>query len=138
MAFFFFTKNEFHNMLKRCTVDKVEYNNSKTLHSPLKMHSLSDSTDLYNVQDVIFLCEIMENRFQTLYGVSVGYNPRKINSASKLSDCIQREKSNVNLALLTNNAIIETFEKILTGGFSSISTRLSFDNELLMPNFTQL
>ena len=30
------------------------------------MHSLSDLNDLYNVQDVIFLCEIVENRFQTM------------------------------------------------------------------------
>ena len=125
-------------MLKRCAVNNVEYNNSKTLYSPLKMHNLSYSNDLYNVQDVIFLCEIMENRFQTMYGVSVGYNPRKINSASKLSDCIQREKSNVILALLTNNAIIETFEKILTGDFSSIRTCLSFDTELLMPNWNTI
>lgn len=30
------------------------------------MHNLSDLNDLYNVQDVIFLCEIVENRFQTM------------------------------------------------------------------------
>ena len=30
------------------------------------MHNLSDLNDLYNVQDVIFLWEIVENRFQTM------------------------------------------------------------------------
>ena len=30
------------------------------------MHNLSELNDLYNVQDVIFLCEIVENRFQTM------------------------------------------------------------------------
>ena len=40
-------------MLKGCAVDDVEYNNSKTLYSLLKMHNLSDLNDLYNVQDVI-------------------------------------------------------------------------------------
>ena len=49
----FLTKNEFHSMLKGCAVDDVEYNNSKTLYSLLKMHNLSDLNDLYNVQDVI-------------------------------------------------------------------------------------
>ena len=32
---------------------------------------------------------------------------------------------------------METFEKTLTGGFSSVNTRLSFDTELLMPNLTE-
>ena len=35
------------------------------------------------------------------------------------------------------NCIIEIFEKTLTGGFSCVSTHLSFDTELLMPNLTE-
>ena len=57
--------------------------------------------------------------------------------ASKLSDCIQREQSKVILALPTYNCIIEIFEKTLTGGFSCVNTRFSFDTELLMPNLTE-
>ena len=66
-----------------------------------------------------------------------GYNPRIINPASKLSGCIQREKSKVILALPTNNIQMEVFEKTVGGGFSCINTRLSFDTELLMPNLTE-
>ena len=32
---------------------------------------------------------------------------------------------------------MEIFEKTLSGGFSSVNARLSFDTELLMPNLTQ-
>ena len=32
---------------------------------------------------------------------------------------------------------MEIFEKTLSGGFSSVNTRLSLDTELLMPNLTQ-
>ena len=32
---------------------------------------------------------------------------------------------------------MEIFEKTLSGGFSSVNTRLSFNTELLMPNLTQ-
>ena len=32
---------------------------------------------------------------------------------------------------------METFEKTLSGGFSCINTRLSFDSEILMPNLTE-
>ena len=52
------------------------------------MRDLSDLNDLYNGQDVILLLEIMENRFQAMYEKSM-YNPRKCNSASKLSGYIQ-------------------------------------------------
>ena len=60
-----------------------------------------------------------------------------MNSASKLSSCIQREQSKILLALPTNNSIMEIFEEILTGGFSCVNTRLSFDTELLMPSLTE-
>ena len=32
---------------------------------------------------------------------------------------------------------METFEKTLSGGFSCVNTRLSFDSEILMPNLTE-
>ena len=35
------------------------------------------------------------------------YNPRKVNAASKLSSCIEKEQSKVILALLTKNNIME-------------------------------
>ena len=44
--------------------------------------------DLYNVEDVILLTVIMENRFQEMEN-ETGYNPRKINLASKLSGYIK-------------------------------------------------
>ena len=62
------------------------------------------------------------------------YNPRKCNSASKLKGRIQSEQSKVILALPTDNSIMEIFEKTLTGGFTCVNTRFSFDCKLLMPN----
>ena len=78
----------------------------------------------------------MENRFQAMHNKSM-YNPRKCNSASKLSVCIQHEKSKKNLALPSSNSIMEIFEKTLMGGFSCVNTLLSFDTELLMPYLTE-
>ena len=65
------------------------------------------------------------------------YNPRKCNSGSKLSGCIQREQSKVILVLSVNNSVMEVFEKTLIGGFSCVNTRQSFDTELFMPNHTE-
>ena len=102
----------------------------------LKMRNLSDLNDLYNAQDVIILLEMIENRFQSMQD-KTGQKPRIINSASKLSGCIQREQSKNILALPINNAQMEVFEKTLCGGYSSVNARLSFNTEILMPNSTE-
>ena len=123
-------------MLKGKNVDNECYENARKLFILLKMRDLSDLNDLYNAQDVIILLEIIENRFQSMQDKS-GFNPRIINSASKLSGFIQREKSKCILALPVDNTQMEVFEKTLSGGFSSVSRRLSFDTKLLMPNLTE-
>ena len=73
------------------------------------MRNVGDMNDLYNVQDVILLCKITENRFQFMHD-QYGFNPRKCNSASTLSDCIEREKSRVIIALPTSNEAFDSFE----------------------------
>ena len=132
----FFSKDEFFSTLKGKNVDDDSYESAKKLFILSKIRNLSDLNDLYNAQDVIILLEIIENRFQSMQD-KTGYNPRIINSASKLSGCIQREQSKCVLALSINNTQMKIFEKTLSGGFSSVNTRLSFDTELVMPNLTQ-
>ena len=129
----FFTKYEFFSTLKDQAVDDEAYENAKKLYILLRMRNLSDLNDLYNVQDVIILLEIIENRFQIIQD-KTGYNPRVINSASKLSGCIQREKSKCIIALPINGVQMEVFEKTVCGGFSAVNNRLAFDTEILMPN----
>ena len=53
------------------------------------MKDFSDLNNLYNASDVFSLCEIMENSIQAMYDKTM-YNPRKCNSGSKLTSCIQR------------------------------------------------
>ena len=100
------------------------------------MRNLGDMNDLYNVQDVILLCEIIENRFQQMQE-KFGYNPRKYNSASTLSGCVQRDLSKVIIALPTNTEHAEVFERSLIAGYSCVNTRLGFDTEMLLPNLIQ-
>ena len=91
----------------------------KKLYILLKMRNLSDLNNLYNMQDVINLLEMMENKFQSMQA-KPGYYPRIINSASKLSGCIQREQTRIILALPDNNTQVEVFEKTLCGRFSCV------------------
>ena len=114
------------------SVNEEDYANSKKLFILLKMRNLSDLNDLYNVQDVILLMVIVENRFHEMQN-ETGYNPRKIDSAGKLTGYIQREQSKRILALPTNSCHVEIFGKT-SGVFTCVNTRLSFDTELLMPN----
>ena len=132
----FFTHTEFYSSLKQSNVSLAEYENAKYLYQTLKMRNLGDINDLYNAQDVILLCEIIENRFQQMYE-RYGYNPRKCNSASTLSGCVQRGLSKVIITLPTNIEHAEIFEKSLIGGYSCVNTRLGFDTEVLLSNFSQ-
>ena len=97
------------------------------------MRHLGGLNDLYNVQDVILLTEIIESRFQAMQN-TFGFNPRKCNSASSMTGCIEREMSKIILALPTKLEHPEMFEQTVIGGFSSVNTRLAFDPQILLPN----
>ena len=79
------------------------------------MRNLGGLNDLYNAQDVILLCEIIENHFQAVQ-VTYGFNPRRCNSASSMSGCIEREMSRIILALPTKFDHVEILEQTVTGG----------------------
>ena len=129
----FFEKTEFFSKLKQKAVNNADYQTSFYLYKTLKMRHSGDMNGLYNVQDVILLSEICENRFQCMND-RYGFNPRKCNSASSLSGCIEREMSRVIIALPTSNEILDIFEQTITGGFSCVNNRLAFDSEIFLPN----
>ena len=130
----FWNKTEFFSELKLQAVDDDSNGNSKFLYKTLKMRNLGDLNDLYNTQDVILLCEILENRFQAMHN-TYGFNPRKCNSASTMSGYIEREMSKVIITLPTKIKHVEIFEQTVIGGFSCVNNRLAFDTQLLLPNF---
>ena len=103
-------KTEFFSELKLQAVDDESYENSKFLYKTLKLRNLGDLNDLYNTQDVILLCEILESRFQAMQN-TYGFNPRKCNSASTMSSCIEREMSKVIITLPTKIKHVEIFEQ---------------------------
>ena len=55
-----------------------------------------------------------------------------------MSGYIEREMSKIILALPTKLDHVEIFEQTVTGGFSSINTRLAFDTQILLPNLPKL
>ena len=89
------------------------------------MWNLGDMNGLYNAQDTILLCEIIENRFQLMQD-EYGYNPRKCNSTSTLSSCIEREMSKIIMTLPTSSEIVDIFGKALTEGFSCVKYSIGF------------
>ena len=81
----------------------------------------------------MLLAEIIKNRFQFIHK-RYGFNPRRCNSASTLSSCIEHEMDRVMLALPTKLGHVEIFEQAITGGFSSVNNRLAFDTQILSLN----
>ena len=58
---YFFKKYEFFSELKKA-VSRAKYEDAKFLYKAIKMRNWLDMNDLFNVQDVVWLCEIFENR----------------------------------------------------------------------------
>ena len=129
----FWEKTEFFSELKLSAVNNEDYENSKYLYKTLKMRNLGDLNDLYNTQDVILLTEIIESRFQSMQDM-YGFNPRKCNSASSVSGCIEREMSKIILALPTEYEHVEIFEETVIGGYICVNTRQALDTLNLLPN----
>ena len=128
----FWSKTEFYSELKQKHIGDEEYEQSKFLYETLKMRHLGDLNDLYNAQDAILLSELIENRFQFMQD-KYGFNPKKSNSASSLSGCIERQMSKVIITFPTNVEHFEIFEKTISGGFSCVNIRLAFDISILCP-----
>ena len=63
----FWEETEFYSDWKQSAVNNDDYENSKYLYHSLKMRHLGNLNDLYNVQDVILLSQIIENRFETMH-----------------------------------------------------------------------
>ena len=97
------------------------------------MRNLKDLNDSYNTQDVILLTEIIEGRFEAMKN-TYGFIPKKCNSASSMSGCIEREMSKIILALPSKYDHVEIFEETVISGFSCVNTRLAFDSQILLPN----
>ena len=129
----FWEKTEFFSELKQSVVNDEDYEHSKYLYQNLKMRNLGDLNDLCKAQDVILLTEIIESRFQAMQN-TYNFNPRRCNSASSMSSCIEREMSKIILALPTKVEHAEIFEQTVIGGYSSVNTRLAFDSQILLPN----
>ena len=97
------------------------------------MGNLGDLNNLHNFQDTIILCEIIESRSDFLNN-RFKFNPRKCNSVSSFSGCVQRDESKCIIALPTCAEHVELFAKTLIGGFSCVNTILAFDLQILLPN----
>ena len=95
------------------------------------MLNLGELNRLYSFQDTIILCEIFEQRSSRLQEI-FNYNPRKCNSASSFSGCVDRNKSKCCIALRTDAEHVRVFKKALIVGFSCVNTRFAFDTEVLI------
>ena len=127
----FFKKEYFYSGLKEKSISDQDYEDVKKLFKLLRLETLGDMNKIYNIQDTLILCEIFEQR-SILLEKLFKFNPRKCNSASSFSGCVQRNKSKCNIVLPTDPKKIRVFENMLIGGYSCVNTRASFDTELFL------
>ena len=127
----FFAHKDFYSTLSENNISAEDYENVKKNFKLLRLKTFGDLNKICNFQDVAILSEIFEKRaslLQTLFK----YNPRKCNSASGFSGCVQRLQSKSVIALPVDAEIIRVFEKTLIGGYSCVNTRMAFDTEVFL------
>ena len=103
----FFAHKDFYYTLSEKNIS-ADYENVKKFFKLLRLKILGDLNKIYNFQDVAILCEIFETRaslLQTLFK----YNPRKCNSTSGFSGCVQRLQSKCVITLPADAEIIRVF-----------------------------
>ena len=101
--------DEFHCSLKNSIISEEEYASVKELYT-LMRRNLGDLNTHYNFKDTIIICEIFGSR-STFSNNKFKFNPRKYDSASSFSGCVQREKCKCIIALPTNSDHVMLFEK---------------------------
>ena len=87
----------------------------------MKIENLGELNKLYNFQGTVILWEIFESRAIFL-SKKIKFNPRKCNSKSSFSGCVQRNKSKCRIPLPTSSEIAKPFQKTLICGFSGVNT----------------
>ena len=127
----FFEQKDFYSTSNEKNITDEEYTEVKFFFKIMKMKTLGDLNRIYNFQNVTILCEIFEKRATQLQNL-FKYNPRKCNSASGFSGCVQRLQSKCVIALPTDAEIVRIFEKTLIGGYSCVNTRMAFDTEIFL------
>ena len=122
----------FYSRLQVEGIFKKEWEGCRRLLKLMKMRNLSHLNDIYDVQDVYILGVITEYRWQK-FKEDTGFDPRCFTSASTLSGAIERVKSKIVIIYRKEIKTVELMERLLSGGYSSVHTKVGFDTEM----FTQ-
>ena len=121
----FWPIESFYSRLRGEGISQKEWEGCKKLYKILRMRNLSDFNDIYNIQFVIILVVILEYRWQKIKN-DTGFDPRYFASASTLSRAVKRIKSKVILTFPHSVEIVDLMESLLSGGYSSVHTRLKY------------
>ena len=127
----FFEKQDFYSNLKEKDISDKEYEDYEKLFKLLRLQTLGDMNRIYNIQDTLILREIFEQRSLLLQNF-FEFNPRKCNSASSFSGCVQRNKSKCNIVLPTDAKKNRIFEKTLIGEYNCVNTKMGFDTDFFL------
>ena len=128
----FWNIETFYSMLRDEGISQKEWEGCRKLLKVLKMRNLSDFNDISNIQVVFILDVILEYRWQKIKD-ETSFDPRCFTSVSSLGGTIERLKSKVILTYPRNVAVVDFMESVLSGGYSSVHTRLGFDTEMFTP-----
>ena len=107
---------------------RQKWEGCRKLFKVLKMRNWSNFNDVYNIQEVFILGVIVEYRWQKTKD-ETRFDPRCFMSVST-QGAIDWIKSKVILTYPRNVKVVDLMESLLSGGYSSVYTRLGFDTKM--------
>ena len=125
------SKDKFFSKLSGEGISDEDYEHAQKVWSTFKMKTLRDYHKLYNMLDVLLLCDVFEN-FRDLCITNYDLDPAWYYTAPGLSWDALLKITKVKLELLTDPDMLLMFEHGIRGGISMISNRYGQANNIYM------
>lgn len=124
-------KSAFYSKLNDCGINEDEYEHAKKVWNEFKCETLGDYHNVYNLSDVLLLCDVFEN-FRDICMNNYKLDPAWYYTSPGLAWDAALKLTKVELELLTDYDMILLIRRGIRGGVSTISHRYAKANNKYM------
>ena len=125
------SKDAFYSRLNDENISDDDYKHAQDVWAEFDMKTLRQYHDLYNVSDVLLLCDVFEN-FRNVCSTNYNLDPAWYFTAPGLAWDAALKLTNVKLELLTDYDMILMIQNGMRGGISTITHRYGKANNKYM------
>ena len=124
---------DFYSKLQRSNISQEEYNHAQEVWKHFNIKTLGEYADLYQITDVLHLADIFES-FRTLCNQEYKLDPCHYYTAAGFSWDAMLKFTKIKLDYITDQNVLEFFEKQIRGGLCTAMHRYAEANNPYLPN----